>query len=135
MKELTQQQKDNLAALEAAYRGEPWQWQDTHGEWIPARSSNIHDTLLRGFDCRPKPPIVTRPWSKPDDVPGPVCWITNEYAKNNGVSYMVVGIVSGGVYIAISRNTIIPWHELAALWQYSTDRKTWHPCTVTEGAE
>jgi hypothetical protein len=73
---------------------------------------------------RPKPAPSTRPWSKPEDVPGPVCWIKSRAETE----CLVVTISPEGVRIA---SGLCTWYSLFDKL-HSTDRKTWLPCVVTE---
>jgi len=99
----------------------------TRGEWKPLVGGLY---IAEGWRCRPNPKPVSRPWSKPEDVPGPVCWLrwTDE---QNEIS-MIVGIAMEGVSSIMGRDIHFEtWDDLS--WQeYSTDRINWHPCTVTD---
>lgn len=85
---------------------------------------------FKNLEYRPKPEPKTRPWSKPEDVPGPVCWIRNPEQER-----LIIAIDNEGVW-AGSRS----FGGCAFTWEnfknngveYSTDRKTWHKCEVTE---
>lgn len=80
------------------------------------------------------PEPVARPWSKPEDVPGPVCWVRSAITKTNERLILVVD--AKGVHIATisgGHSDYFRWLELRQL-EHSTDRKTWLPCTVTDPA-
>jgi hypothetical protein len=93
-------------------------------EWIPANGYHIDSRLC----YRIKPEPKTRPWSKPEDVPGPVCWISGDGI----IGLLIVSFHSDGGGLAAGRNEYT-WEDIEARkLKYSTDRKTWSPCTVTE---
>jgi hypothetical protein len=127
MNPLTKEQlRDNAAAMLAFADGKPIQfiaslndtWQDyLHTDMMPD---------LTNLPFRPKPQPVSRPWSKPEDVPGPVCWIK----ASSALGGMVTGLHNDGV---TCDGTRFRFGELGiAKAEYSTDRKTWKPCTVEE---
>lgn len=92
-------------------------------------------TPLWFFDTheyRPKPEPVTRPWSKPEDVPGPVCWVRNRALAGNPlpVGSLIVCVERWGVTFGANQ-TLAEWDVFETL-EYSTDRKTWRKCEVTE---
>jgi hypothetical protein len=93
-------------------------------EWVPDDSPSWQPD----FDYRIKPEPKTRPWSKPEDVPGPVCWISGDGI----IGLLIVSFHSDGGGLAAGRNEYT-WEDIEARkLKYSTDRKTWSPCTVTE---
>lgn len=83
------------------------------------------------IECyRIKPEPVTRPWSKPEDVPGSVCWMRGARGTGvNDVQRFVTIVNSTGV--SFSHGGEVYWARIPD-WEYSTDRKTWQPCVVTE---
>lgn len=74
------------------------------------------------------PDVKTRPWSKPDDVPGPVCWLRTRLSKNN--EDMITHVDPSGLFKGNGNDSI--FYEMLGLYEHSTDRKTWKPCEVTE---
>jgi hypothetical protein len=128
MKPLTKEQlRDNAAAMLAFAEGKPIQfvasgYRATTPIWADTEElTHIHDIWHR-----PKPQPVSRPWSKPEDVPGPVCWIKS----NSAFGAMVTGLHPDGLNCDGTR---FRFRELSlAKAEYSTDRKTWKPCTVEE---
>lgn len=86
---------------------------------------------------RPKPEPKTRPWSKPDDVPAPICWI--RFNDQYGFSSMVTAIRREGIVLADAPSdtnkdgtvTFFPWDQLDDM-EYSADRINWKKCEVTE---
>jgi len=86
---------------------------------------------------RPKPKPVTRPWSKPEDVPGPGCWIRTRLDPSSDA--LIIGTDSRGVYavrqeqgdLNTTRVGLITWNELQR-GENSIDRKTWHHCTIEQ---
>lgn len=128
------QHRNQADAIDAIERGE-WEtvqwyfkaadsWCDHEGPY-DARESLDSERLLRL-----KPTL--RPWSKPSDVPGPVCWLRP--IRSCG-QFLVLQIDAGGLCAGYSMVTsshhLILWSGIAA-FEHSTDRKTWHPCTVEE---
>lgn len=80
------------------------------------------------FNYRPKPAPVSRLWSKPEDVPGPVCWL--RYVGDNTNHWLVIGIGKpDGIQASITAD--ISWEDVGE-YEYSIDRKVWSTCTVTE---
>lgn len=82
---------------------------------------------------RIKPEPKTRPWSKPEDVPGPVCYLRS--IGFDGGWTMITGArkstpehLSG---ITIEGGINMRWDDLSD-YEHSTDRAQWKPCTVTE---
>lgn len=68
-----------------------------------------------------------QPWSSPDDVPGPVCWI-RKCGDSSGLAWLLVCVCTNGFHISQSvRPPMIAWRETQN-YEYSTDRKTWRPC-------
>ncbi len=74
---------------------------------------------------RPKHEPAGRPWSKPEDVPGPVCWLQG--ASN--VQRLISTILSTGIVTDTGGRA--DWSDLRD-YMHSTDRREWKPCTVTE---
>lgn len=75
---------------------------------------------------RPKAGTKMRPWSKPEDVPGPVCYIQ---LPGTTAAHLITTIGDEGLYIGLGH--FWSWKELSNC-KASTDRKTWHKCEVTE---
>ena len=122
------QLKQNAAAMIAFAEGKPIQRKRTDGVWYD--ESNIAGMDWLPF--RPKPEPKTRPWSKPDDVPGPVCWIRGS-SEDSKSAYLVTCIVHDGISYGLREETAFrTWDMLRRYCEYSTDRKTWHKCEVTE---
>jgi hypothetical protein len=121
-----QQLRDTADAMEAFERGEPVECRHPalrDDVWeVTDRPSWCHDLMYR-----PKPNPKTRPWSKPEDVPGPVIWMRMEHA---GSELLIVAIDAEGVWMW---NKIYRWDYLRERnATYSTDRINWWPCEVTE---
>jgi len=133
MKLTPQQLRETADAIEAHNAGKPVQVQLKSGKWIDCLSGPEEWTFFGDLGYRPKPESKTRRWSKPDDVPGPVCWLRN----NSGHEAMVIALHRDGpVCIGTEAERFektLPyrWENLTE-WEHSTDRKTWHKCEVTE---
>ncbi len=130
MKLTPEQMKQNAAAIIAFADGKPTQMQTVHsGAWT---DWPIGDSNLAGFmewPCRPKPESKARPWSKPDDVPGPICWIRPKGEPWN--SYLIHTMGGEGRPLEYG-DGFKQQYPISTDWEYSTDRKTWHKCEVTE---
>lgn len=95
-------------------------------------------------EYRPKPEPRVRPWSKPEDVPGPVCWIRGRhdlpYPHPDYREQLIIGFSNPTAFITAScgcEPVVMSTQFSGCRWEhmeYSTDRKMWHPCTVTEEA-
>ncbi len=96
-------------------------------EWFDAKpeASNL-EWLLQIYEYRPKPAPKTRPWNCPDDVPLN-CWIRNPRFPKRPI--LITGIGENGISCS---NREFDWADLSSNFEYSTDRKTWHKCEVTE---
>jgi hypothetical protein len=132
MKPLTKEQfSDNAAAMLAFADGKPIQfdasgYDATTPSWVDCQDvRHIHSVWHR-----PKPQPVSRPWSKPEDVPLH-CWIRIGQGEPERLVTMVA---SDGIRIAgvSCDSAFFRWNEFADGREYSTDRKTWKPCTVEE---
>lgn len=125
-----EQLRQNAAAMLAFADGKPIEFSTLcvpDSDWMevidPAWS-------FGSYEYRPKPEPVTVPWSMPEHVPGPICWL-REPSDPNGMS-MIVGIDNYGIdNIFGDEMTSQTWKEIEGN-EYSTDRKTWKPCTVTQ---
>jgi hypothetical protein len=96
---------------------------------------HAEDVMERPQHWRIKPEPVTQWWSRESHVPAELCWVGKpdvDSKENHGS--IVIAVDGDGVTLAggdrvshfswdkIKRNNLV----------YSLDRKTWHPCTVTE---
>lgn len=134
MKPLTKEQlRDNAAAMLAFADGKPIQFNpsannDPDAKWL----DTIDLTEIETVWHRPKPQPVSRPWSKPEDVPGPVCWIRRHNCHWSRLVIMVnekrISCIDGDCTAIKS----LDFSELAEHHEYSTDRVTWRPCTVED---
>jgi hypothetical protein len=107
--------------VEAALLRAPNSWHDVeHPNWH-------HEAAI----FRPKPQPVSRPWSKPEDVPGPVCWIRSEKGQSEKLVTMVASDGIRMFSLLGDHHTFFGWNSLAS-YEYSTDRKAWKPCTVED---
>lgn len=93
--------------------------------------------VAASWDCsvsiyRPKTKPVKRAWSKPEDVPGPVCWLGSSSHQEINGQYLIVSVCVSGVWIMNGERAILKrWKDIAPR-THSTDRKTWAKCEVTE---
>lgn len=130
MKYSPEQLKDIHAAIDAHNEGKLVEqllgsvggvWRPFDGQWC----------LGGRWLYRPKPGPKTRPWSKPDDVPGPVCWIRC-YPSDDCPTF-VIGFHSKGVRTVYDDGDSIffAWSKMHE-YEYSTDWREWKPCQVTK---
>ena len=124
-----EQLRQNASAMLALADGKPIQvWFNHKWEDYGLTPKDWHR-----FQYRPKPSPVTRPWSKPDDVPGPVCWLRSRIATD--CAFLVYAIEMECVWVQCGKViSCLGWRELVAGWECSADRKQWLPCTVKEEA-
>jgi len=117
--ELKQKLRDNLAAVEASEKGEPWEYK-IENEWVDGTGMNIANYM--STHCRPcaKPDQL---WSKPEHVPLN-CWMRRKDSPR--YSYLVAEI--GPVGVVLGR-VVRPWTDLYE-YEHSTDRINWLPCIV-----
>jgi hypothetical protein len=129
MKPLTKAQlRDNAAAMIAFADGKPIQYNSSSSEtpnWLDAEDLTDIEIVWH----RPKPQPVSRPWSKPEDVPGPVCWIRSEKGQSERLVTMVASDGIRMFSLLGDHHTFFGWNSIA-YYEHSTDRATWKPCTV-----
>jgi len=130
MKPLTKEQlRDNAAAMLAFADGKPIELftQDRWSEslFLKGDAHLLLDCMGQGNHYRPKPQTVSRPWSKPEDVPA-YCWLRNPRYANMHLVTQLVNEGTCGHTLGLK-----VWSELNE-YEYSTDRVTWKPCTVEE---
>jgi hypothetical protein len=129
----------NADAMKAAIAGQPVQYKmHCNDEWLEAPQDSVTGLLwnCNQFEYRPKPHPVSRPWSKPEDVPLN-CWIR---VGQGEPERLVTMVASDGIRIAgvSCDSAFFRWQELAEGrelafgCEYSTDRVTWKPCTVED---
>lgn len=89
-----------------------------------------------GTTClyRPKPEPRVRPWNCAADVPLSPCYIRD--IRSEALSWALIISAGTGAINATGDGGIhsILYNKLGE-YRYSTDRKTWHPCAVTEEEE
>lgn len=125
----TEQLKGLRDAIDARLNGKPWQWRCNGGlNWNAGNDPHsIPAMLANGYDFRATPVPVSRPWSAPEDVPGPVCWVR-----------AFASAVVSDLIVTISDKGFIRYNGIFTMWadtthfEYSTDRREWKPCLVTE---
>lgn len=126
MKLTPEQLRQNAEALRAFADGKPIQCQfgcDGGGfdnEWH--KTENLNRFLE--VPHRPEPEPVTREWNSDADVPAGICFVL---ADNCKCPQLVTLSTSHGVWC--SGGAFYYYRDLR---KFSTDRKTWLPCTVTE---
>lgn len=114
-------------------QGEIWWWIDKSkwdegAYWMNGNDpENTYCVPIDWVDPLLPKPKRTVPWDKPEDVPGPVCYLRH-YSWPQGEcqivnAYSVFGLQHCG------RTGNIDWYSLFAQFTHSTDRKTWLPCT------
>ncbi len=73
-------------------------------------------------------------WSKPEHVPGPVCWL--RFGKKTGEAQVIritpSGVVCHHEHFGEEVTEKIPWRDIDDTWEYSTTRAkdSWKPCRV-----
>lgn len=118
-------------AKEALDKGQPIEQLNASygGKWTPFEPPFA---LGGGWLYRPKPQPKRVPWSKPEHVPGPVCWIRPKSLPEGCALIIRVG---PDTFAALAGSEVrsVGYGEL---WKYdhSTDRINWHPCEVEESA-
>jgi hypothetical protein len=127
---MTTELKQAAAALFDFQCGKTIEIKHPDEEWRACRCIDVGailDCIQNGALIRP---TVIRPWSKPEDVPGPVCWIR---ADSRFYGAMIVGIDEHGVWTAGGDENIRhTWAAFNTPTEYSTDMKTWSPCVVAQ---
>ena len=119
------QLKQNAAAMIAFADGKPIQFIAANSDrWVDyLHTDMVPDLTNRPF--RPKPQPVSRPWNTPEDVPLH-CWLRS---KTIGNMHLVTSLADEGTWGHVLGRLL--WRDLHG-YEYSTDRKTWHPCTVED---
>lgn len=121
-----EQLRQTAAAMNAFADGKLIQYKRLDGgEWM-----DIIDPMWRPDQCeyRPRPEPVSRPWSKPEDVPGPVCWLRMNSDGYVASEQLITFISRDGVVFGGAR---MIWSQLEK-YSYSVDRLIWGSCTVTK---
>lgn len=125
-----------MAAMQAALNGKPVQWRyPGSGEagWATASEPINLSWDCEAYDYRPKPEPKVRPWSKPEDVPLN-CWLRSNRNPEE-IQALVVSVSPRGVEWFTNADRFIAWGDIRWTYlEYSTDRREWKPCTVTEEA-
>lgn len=124
----------NLQSLEAAERGERL-ISDSGEIWFNPDPALIAERICKGSWFRPFPEPKRRPWMKPEDVPGPACWLRlrDRDCENASLEVMIIAVSHRGVTRFTDENHFLEWGNTN--WEkleYSTDRKTWHKCEVID---
>lgn len=121
------------AAIELALRqGAHYEWRDRRGgyggQWhshFPLAKGDVVHWCSHDYRLYREP--ISRPWSKPSDVPGPVCWVRGK--AWDGYLFLVTVILTRGIYAG---SMDLSWGMLTSIGvEYSTDTVTWQPCTTT----
>jgi hypothetical protein len=131
---MTRDQAKGIAPLLTAWaEGKTIQFRSSEGErWVDCDEPMLfhhHNNGAEHYRIKPEP--ITRNWNKPSDVPGPVCWIRK---NNEGIEVIIHCVFINGIGYTDAGNTYRKYWDSLSDWTYSTDRKTWSPCTVTEEA-
>lgn len=123
----TQELADLHGAVDAAANGKPVQYRDADlpdAEWFDSQGSPSWAFRLRVYRAKPEP--VEVPWTA-KDVP-PLCWLRGKSGSGiNNVQRMVLCVQD--LAIVVFPNETVVWRNLDK-WEHSTDRISWHPCTV-----
>ncbi len=131
-----EQLRQNAAAMLAFADGKPIEvMSPQHNEvaWSEVNPDDVSWNFKLNI-YRPKPMPVTRPWSKPKDVPA-YCWLRCGYEYE----FQVIGVNKDGVVIAGLDPSFKPELRLRTFDtiqktgdEYSTDRESWRKCEVSE---
>lgn len=121
--------KQNAAAVEAFLLGKPIQFKHACAEsgWMDFLLACPSWSFVR-YHYRPNLEPVAVRWSKPEHVPGPVCWI--RYKLEDRV-YLVTSIHSAGLTLADQIGA--DWSHMDK-FEHSADRVNWHPCSYEKKA-
>jgi hypothetical protein len=137
--------KASAAIFTAAADGKECEWDSHDKGWVkcdPFAKGEYGNVINYPKLYRIKPKPVTRPWSKPEDVPLN-CWVRS--TRGSGDDYglrsndpdsmhaMLVTVSINGISYISKTIQYVAWgSELLGRLEYSFDRKTWQPCVVTE---
>ena len=135
MSEYADKLRHTADVYDAVEKGEIWEVKPPYHEWYtPIQSlNNLQECIRRHAQIRLKPNPTIHPWSKPEDVPA-ICWLRHgNYPRHVG---LIVGLSDEGLdTIGLDSTGLHPcftsWNRLDGT-EYSTDRKTWQPCTIKE---
>lgn len=139
---LTTEQKKHCGAVRtAAANGEACELRKSNGvDWIkadPFDSPIIPEQAPDRWRIAPKP--VTRPWSKRDDIPMPICWLQsfNDDGSIRDVLAMITSVSDRGITVVGPANDVkfYSWELIAEKnhkLRHTTDGVNFHPCTVEE---
>lgn len=126
--------KQTIAFLEARLHRKPGQYRPhirSDEEWRDYPDSPYPDAIsidLSVYEYRAKPVLSVRPWSKPEDVPGPVCWV--RFENSDRAEAIIISVDACGFRTLFCHSD---WRESKQM-EYSTTRRAddWHKCEVTE---
>lgn len=125
---------DSLAAIQAAVRdGAKWEVMTSplpNELWYSPIDQSVDNLNRLAFERKirlaPKPP---RYWSKPSDVPGPVCWVRGK--ANDRFPSMIISFDADGpvLYNAMDGQLETYLWMHAEVWEHSTNPAgPFHPC-------
>lgn len=107
--------------IQVKYSGSD-QWDD----WVIQEFPEPGD----GNNYRPKPQPKRVHWSKPEHVPGPVCWVRR---RGQPACWLITCVCDDAIYFGSTKPLQALFRDLPRIIdEYSTDRINWHPCTVEE---
>ena len=118
-------------AMRAFVDGNPVQyWDKIVKDWIEPEYPPLWDCLNTLYRPKPQPKRVH--WSKPEHVPGPVCWLSlNDLEVKQPA--LIIHIDEDGVTIVRRAIESFTWKDIENFhFQYSIDRINWLPCEVEE---
>jgi hypothetical protein len=110
-----------IAVIQAFKEGEKIEYKFVDENNWHACQDPCWDFLRTNY--RVKPTKKTVPWTA-DDVP-PVCWV--RWMVSGDSWYQVAAVNQTGTHVWSGR--LIEYRQLATDCEYSTDLKTWKPCT------
>lgn len=132
MKATAEQIEKSADAVIAFHLGKPVQQRkvdESENDWRPL-TGNL--TISQAWIYRPAPVQQKRLWSSAQDIPVGVVYIRS--VRSEGLSWaMIISAGTGGLNAAGDMSAIhTVYYDRISDYEYSTDRKRWHKCEVTE---
>lgn len=106
------------------------------GKWHECDLS--HQTWHAAELFRIKPDPTPEYWSRPEHVPGPVCWIAAPSGSDmSDEGSLIIGINARGIQFVCGDNCIdlVTWEQIkreGLVYSTTLEKDSWQPCTVKE---